>query len=61
MTIDLNEYQSKVTIERQNQYLDYSIDPNFVGVNRLFVLSFENNAQWTSYPQYFLLTVETED
>ena len=45
MTIDLNEYQSKVTIERQNQYLDYSIDPNFVGVNRLFVLSFENNAQ----------------
>ena len=30
-------------IERQKQYLDYLIDPNFQGVNRLFVFSFEDN------------------
>ena len=28
-TIDWNKYQSKVSTERQNQYLDFSIDPSF--------------------------------
>ena len=35
-TINWNKYQSKVSIARQNQYLDYLIDPIFQGVNRLF-------------------------
>ena len=35
-----------------NLYLDYLIDPSFQGVNRLFVLSFEDNAHQTSYKQY---------
>ena len=26
---DRNKYQSKVSIERQNQYLDFLIDPSF--------------------------------
>ena len=30
--------QSKVTMRRQNQYLDFLIDPSFHIVNRLFVL-----------------------
>ena len=42
-TINWNKYHWKVTIERQNQYLDGLIDPNFWGVNRLFVLPFEYN------------------
>ena len=42
-TINWNKYQSKVSVERQNQYLDYLIDPSFQGANRLFVLSFENH------------------
>ena len=42
-TINWNKYQSKITIQRQNQYLDYLIDPRFQRVNRRFVLSFENN------------------
>ena len=29
----------------QNQYLHYLIDPSFQGVNKLFVLSFEDNAK----------------
>ena len=31
-------------MERQNPYLDYLVDSNFQGVNRLFVLSFGHNA-----------------
>ena len=40
--ISCNKYQSKVSSERQNQYLDFLIDPRFQAVNILFVLSFEN-------------------
>ena len=36
-TINWNKYQSKVSKERQNQYLDYLIDPSFQGVHRSFV------------------------
>ena len=43
-TIYLNKYQLKVTTERQNQYLDYLSDYlSFQGIDRLFVLLFENN------------------
>ena len=46
---------SKVTIQRQNQYLDYLIDPSFQGeVNRLFVLSFQNNVVRTGHTRYFI-------
>ena len=41
-TINWNKYEAKVSPERQNQYLDFLIDPRFQGVNRLFVLSFKN-------------------
>ena len=34
-TINWNKHQSKVTIRRQNKYLDYLIDPCFQGVNVL--------------------------
>ena len=37
-TIDWNKYQTKVLIERQNQYLGFLIEPRFHGVNRLSVL-----------------------
>ena len=35
-TIYWNKYQSKVSIERRNQYLHYLVDPSFQGVNRFF-------------------------
>ena len=57
-TINWNKYQSKKSIERQNQYLDYLVDPSFPGINRLFVLSFENEALRKSYKRYYLLAVE---
>ena len=40
-TINWNKCQSKTTIQRQNQYLNCQIGPNFQGRNRLFVLSFK--------------------
>ena len=60
-TINWNKYQSKKSIERQNQYLDYLIDPSFQGVNRLFVLSFEDEEQQTSYKQYYLPSLDIKD
>ena len=45
----LNKYQSRVSTQTQNQYLDYLIDPTFQGVNRHFVLSFEDNAFGTGH------------
>ena len=36
-------------MKTQNQYLDYLNEPSFQGVNKLFVLLFESNADRTSY------------
>ena len=60
-TINWNEYEPKVTIEQQNRYLDFLINPSFQGVNRLFVLSFENNSGRTSYTRYHLPLVNIKD
>ena len=48
-TTNWNKDQSKVSPKRPNQYLYYLIDPSFQGVNRPFVLSFEDTAHRTSY------------
>ena len=37
------------------------IDPSFQGVNRLFVLSFENENDRTVHTKYYLPTVENKD
>ena len=58
-TINWNKYQSKISTEKTN--LGYLIDQNFQGVNRLFVSSFENEAQRTSYKRHYLPTVEMKN
>ena len=40
-TIKWNKYRSQITIQPQNNNLNYLIDPTFTNVNRLFVLSFQ--------------------
>ena len=45
----------------ESRYLDVLIDPDFQGVNKLFVLSFENENGWESYRQYYIPTVEKSD
>ena len=57
-TINWNKYQSEMSTERQNQYLDYLIDSKFQGVNRVFAFLFEKETQRISYKQLYLLTVE---
>ena len=59
--INWNKYQSKMSIERQNQYLDYLVDLIFQRVNSLFVLSFEDNVVRTGYTRYFHPAVEIQD
>ena len=51
-TINWNKYQSKKSMQAQNQYVDFLIDPNFEGVNKHFVLSFENEAGSRREAQY---------
>ena len=38
--------------QHKNNNLNYLIDPTFSNVNRLFVLSFENGDDRTSYYKY---------
>ena len=38
-----NKYRSQMTIQSNNNNLNYLIDPTFTNVNRLFVLSFSRN------------------
>ena len=40
--------------DTKKPYLDFLIDPRFQGVNRLFVLSFENDADITTHTGYYL-------
>ena len=56
-----NKYHPKVTVEQQNQYLDFLINPSFQGVNRLFVLSFQSKGGKTSSTRYYLPLAEIKD
>ena len=55
-TINWNKYQTKVSTERVNRY--FLIDPSFRGVNKRFVLPFEDDGQRTTYRRYYLPTKE---
>ena len=55
------KYQSKVTMHAQNSYLDYLGDTSFQEVNRLFTLSYEDNAHRTNSKLYLLWTIEVKD
>ena len=45
-------------MQQPNLYLYYLIAPSLQEVNRLFLLSFEDNDHRPSYKRYFLTTVE---
>ena len=48
-TISWNKYESSIKTFAQSRYLNYLINPSFQGVNRLFVLAFENENDRTSH------------
>ena len=51
----------KVSIQAPNPYKDYLIDQSFQGLNRLFVLSFENTTDRTVHTKYYLPTAAMKD
>ena len=56
--INWNKYLSKPELLAQNPNLNHLIEPSFQGVNRLFVLAFENDTQRTSSKGYYVPNVE---
>ena len=60
-TISWNKYESSIKIFAQNRYLNYLINPNLKGVNRLFVLPFENENGLTSHSTYCFPKVEIKE
>ena len=57
-TIKWNKYRSEMTNQTKTNYLNYLIDPTFTKVNRLFVLSFKNEEDRTSFSKYYVPKVE---
>ena len=60
-TINRNKYLSKPELLKQNINLIYLIELSFKGVNTLFVLASENDAQRTSNKRYYIPNVEIKD
>ena len=59
--ISCNKYLSKPELLGRNSNLNHLVEPSFQGVNRLFVLAFENDTQRTSHSDYYLPNVELKD
>ena len=59
--ISWNKYLAKQELLAQNANLNYLIEPSFQGVNRLFVIAFENDEQRTSNKGYYISNVEIID
>ena len=47
-----------MTNQTKTNHLNHLIDPGFIKVNRLFVLSFENEQDRTSFSKYYSPKVE---
>ena len=64
-TIKWNKYRSQMTIQPQNNNLNYLIDPTFTNVNILFVLSFSRNNLGNdkkhSFSYYYVPNVKIKD
>ena len=60
-TISWNKYLPKPELLAQNANLNHLIEPSFQGINRLFVLAFENDAQRISKQRYYISNVEIKD
>ena len=63
-TIKWNKYRSQITVEGQNNNVNYLIDARFTNVNRLFVLSFARTIlgdSRDSFSDYYVPNVEIKD
>ena len=60
-TTNWNKYLSKPELLAQYPNLSHLVEPSFQGINRFFVLAFENDTQRTSNKRYYLPNVEIKD
>ena len=60
-TIKWNKYRSEMSNQTKNTNLNYLVYPTFTKVNRLFVLSFKNENDGTSFFEYYTTSVEISD
>ena len=60
-SIKWNKYMSQMSNQNKNNNLNYLIHPTFSNVNRLFVVSLENEDDRTSYYKYYVPSVEIKD
>ena len=59
--INWNKYLSKPELIRRNPNLNHLVEPSFQGINRLFALAFEGDAQRIVHTGYYLPNVEIKD
>ena len=59
--INWNKYLSKPELIRRNLNLNHLVEPSFQGINRLFVLAFEGDAQRIVHTGYYLPNVDLKD
>ena len=60
-TIRWNKYRSEISQQTKNKNLNYLIDPTISRAKRLFILSFENDGDRTSFSKYYTPSVEIKD
>ena len=59
--VNWTKYLSKPELLAQNPNLNHLVEPSFQGINRFFVLAFENYNDRTSDDEYYLPFVEIKD
>ena len=59
--INWNKYLAKPELLRQNPNVDHLVEPSFQGINKSFVLAFENDVKRTSNKRCCLPNVEIKD
>ena len=57
----MDKYLVKPELLAQNANLNHFIEPSFQGVNRLFALAFEDDAQRITRKRYYIPNVEIKD
>ena len=60
-SIKWKKYRSEISNQTKNNNLNYLIDPTFTKVNRLFVLSFINEEDRTSFSKSYVPSIEIKD
>ena len=60
-TIKWNKCTSEITHQAKTNQVNHLIDPTFIKVNRLFVLSFENEKDRTCFSKHYVPKVEIKE